>query len=128
MPTKFQQAMDLLGLNHEDRGLHLISVEMEGGRIHAKFAKVQSVTSLNTYSPPDPEPEYRTSTDPDAVKPGLYRVYWKSGGSSPAAVGHDHAGRLWLAPTNWILTAEGSFAHNFDWSGVDYAVRIDPGT
>lgn len=48
MPTtKFDQAMTLLGLNHEDRGLHLVSVEMEAGRIHAKFAKVQSVSDIN---------------------------------------------------------------------------------
>lgn len=32
---------------------------------------------------------------------GLYQVYWKSGGSSFAAVGNHHNGDRWLAPTNW---------------------------
>ncbi|MFD3426081.1 hypothetical protein [Nocardia fluminea] len=48
MPTsKFDQAMTLLGLNHEDRGLHLISVTMEAGRVTGNFAKTQSVTEIN---------------------------------------------------------------------------------
>ncbi len=33
---------------------------------------------------------------------GLYRVWWKSGGSSLAAVGNGSDGTRWLAPTNWI--------------------------
>lgn len=36
------------------------------------------------------------------LKPGLYKIYWKEGGSSLAAVGLDFSGRRWLAPTNWI--------------------------
>jgi hypothetical protein len=32
---------------------------------------------------------------------GLYVIYWTSGGSSLAAVGQDHEGNRWIAPTNW---------------------------
>lgn len=32
---------------------------------------------------------------------GLYKVYWKSGGNSLAAVGNSYAGKRWMAPTNW---------------------------
>lgn len=38
------------------------------------------------------------------LKHGLYRIYWTEeagGGSSVAAVGSDHEGRRWMAPTNW---------------------------
>ena len=36
------------------------------------------------------------------AKNGIYRVFWKSGGSSLAAVGRDESGTPWMAPTNWI--------------------------
>jgi hypothetical protein len=35
------------------------------------------------------------------INPGLYTVYWKSGGSSLAAVGVRANGGRWLAPINW---------------------------
>lgn len=35
-------------------------------------------------------------------KMGLYRIYWKSGGNSLAAIGRDKLGELWIAPTNWV--------------------------
>jgi hypothetical protein len=34
---------------------------------------------------------------------GLYEVFWKSGGSSLAAVGSLHNGDRWLAPCNWTM-------------------------
>jgi hypothetical protein len=33
---------------------------------------------------------------------GVYRIFWKSGGSSVAAVGFDYKGNRWIAPCNWI--------------------------
>jgi hypothetical protein len=36
------------------------------------------------------------------LKCGLYRVYWKSGGSSWASIGIGNDGTRWLAPTNWV--------------------------
>lgn len=36
---------------------------------------------------------------------GLYRIHWKSGGSSLAAVGHLVDGEAWFAPTNWATNS-----------------------
>ncbi|MHA2279531.1 MAG: hypothetical protein ACXAC5_01380 [Promethearchaeota archaeon] len=36
------------------------------------------------------------------VKAGLYRVFWRSGGSSLASVGITADGGRWLAPINWV--------------------------
>jgi hypothetical protein len=43
---------------------------------------------------------------------GLYRIYWKDGGMSLAAVGQTETGMRWFAPTNWVVVPW------FDWSGV----------
>jgi hypothetical protein len=39
--------------------------------------------------------------DAKGLARGLYRVYWKSGGVSIAAVGVTMDGYHWLAPCNW---------------------------
>lgn len=33
---------------------------------------------------------------------GIYKIYWKSGGSSLASIGYDRFGKKWMAPCNWI--------------------------
>jgi hypothetical protein len=38
---------------------------------------------------------------------GLYRIFWKEGGSSLAALGSTHSGRRWIAPCNWTSSDEG---------------------
>lgn len=35
------------------------------------------------------------------LKPGIYRLYWKSGGSELAAVGFTSDGGRWMAPIRW---------------------------
>lgn len=40
------------------------------------------------------------------IRMGLYKIHWKSGGSSLASIGITHDGGRWIAPTNWISTAE----------------------
>jgi len=35
------------------------------------------------------------------IKHGLYKVYWKSGGNSLAALGYYVDGEMWIAPINW---------------------------
>lgn len=47
---------------------------------------------------------------------GLYRVYWKSGGTSLASVGSDRNGDRWIAPTNWI---SGSSTSMSAWNEVE---------
>lgn len=34
-------------------------------------------------------------------KLGVYRIWWKSGGSSVASIGNDYNGNRWMAPANW---------------------------
>ena len=43
---------------------------------------------------------------------GIYRLWWRSGGSSLASVGSDCAGNHWYMPANWV-TGPGK-----DWSIV----------
>ncbi len=47
---------------------------------------------------------------------GVYRLFWKSGGSSLASVGSMPDGRRWMAPTNWI---SGSTARRGAWKKVE---------
>lgn len=42
----------------------------------------------------------------DDIRPGLYIVYWKSGGSSLASFGVTREGNLWIAPINWVFPGE----------------------
>lgn len=43
-----------------------------------------------------------TQTQLDGLHLGVYRLFWQSGDSSVAAVGHDAKGLYWFAPSNWI--------------------------
>lgn len=42
-----------------------------------------------------------TQREARALRNGLYKITWKSGGFSVAAVGYLHDGTPWFAPTNW---------------------------
>lgn len=57
------------------------------------------------------------SVDPRTVKHGLYRIWWRSGGDSVAAVGIAENGDRWIAATNWVEHT------STDWSEV---IRIEP--
>ena len=59
------------------------------------------------------KPEIVREYDYANLKHGLYRIYWKSGGSSVASVGSHADGSRWFAPANWISP------HGEDWSEVD---------
>lgn len=67
------------------------------------------------------------------VGPGLYRIHWKDGGSSLAAIGMCRNGAWWVAPTNWV---EPAVAFRIDedpqgrwsWAGVKALERLDPDT
>ena len=43
-----------------------------------------------------------TDDDVAALRHGVYRIHWRSGGFSVAAVGHTASGEKWFAPANWI--------------------------
>lgn len=53
--------------------------------------------------------------------PGLYALWWNSGGYSLASVGVTADGRNWYAPINWI---DGPSS---DWSLVRTATKLDTG-
>ena len=48
---------------------------------------------------------------------GLYRLYWKDGSSSLAAVGNLNDGRRWFAPVNWTNSRPDGIA-SADWRTV----------
>ena len=49
---------------------------------------------------------------PDNLKPGIYRVFWRDGGASIAAVGVGSNGDNWIAPTNWIEPVTSKLANH----------------
>lgn len=59
----------------------------------------------------------------DWPKHGLYRIFWKSGGSSLAAIGITNDGGRWLAPINWTTPA----AAFTDWAAIDHLERVVEG-
>lgn len=59
---------------------------------------------------------------------GLYRIYWKEGNSSLAAVGNTCEGNRWLAPINWVYWENQHSCvvqHGRKiWKEVDYVERV----
>lgn len=60
--------------------------------------------------PEDDEPKWELR---HGMRHGVYRIYWKCGGSSVASVGFDKTGWNWFAPANWC-----GGVPCFDWSKV----------
>ena len=58
------------------------------------------------------------------VPPGLYRVYWRSGGSSLAAVGVDNAGLRWIGACNWVSACAVDGDGNSVWDDVIGCVLV----
>lgn len=54
---------------------------------------------------------------------GFYRLYWKTGGSSIAAVGQLYDGRRWFAPCNWTSVSTMGIAST-NWRDVQRAQHI----
>lgn len=44
----------------------------------------------------------------NSLEPGLYRVWWSTGGFSVAAIGATPGGARWVAPTNWYSAPSSS--------------------
>lgn len=64
-----------------------------------------------------------TRFDASELHNGIYRLHWKSGGFSLAAVGRLHDGTTWYAPTNWTAADQTGIACT-DWRKVDHVERI----
>lgn len=60
----------------------------------------------------------------ERTRHGLYRLFWKSGGMSEAAVGSLHDGRRWFAPTNWTSKSPEGIAST-QWRLVDCVETAD---
>lgn len=55
----------------------------------------------------------------DRLPIGVYRLHWKSGGTSVAAVGCLASGEKWFAPANWIS------GPSTDWTKVESVELIE---
>lgn len=74
---------------------------------------------------------FDTSGQPPSQKaarlsPGLYRMFWKSGGTSDVAVGMTSNGDNWIAPTNWIAPAMIYDIEATSWADVERLERVEP--
>lgn len=58
---------------------------------------------------------------PDVKKlnSGLYKIYWKEGGSSLAAIGVTPKGNMWMAPTNWCEISTNQINGDGEYTWVD---------
>jgi uncharacterized protein (TIGR00645 family) len=66
-----------------------------------------------------------TKAEAQATKRGLYRVFWKSGGSSIAAVGSTSSGSRWLAACNWVGITTDQDRLDETWEMVDKLELIE---
>ena len=53
---------------------------------------------------------------------GIYRVFWRNGKSSLAAVGSNDAYQRWLAPINWTRLFDSDVAPS--WRGIEKVILI----
>lgn len=62
-----------------------------------------------------------TKAEVNDLVPGIYRVFWKAGGESVAAVGVvDLSGPRWLAPINWTTPV----TDQLHWRSVAFVRKI----
>lgn len=58
----------------------------------------------------------------NSLPPGVYRLYWKSGGYSVASVGRTTEGLYWFAPSNWVYEPSErylGYMPSFNWEMVE---------
>lgn len=60
---------------------------------------------------------------PNGLKLGLYRIKWKTGGASLAAIGMQSDGTRWIAATNWISACDDPT--NKLWGNIEEAEFLD---
>ena len=63
---------------------------------------------------------------PDETPLGLYRIHWKEGGRSSAAIGMNSDGTRWIAPTNWTCPA--CIMSEGHWEEIERLELIEPYT
>jgi hypothetical protein len=68
--------------------------------------------------------EFLRGFQPPLQEFGLYRLHWKTGGSSLAAVGGLGDGTLWFGPINWTSDGPEGIA-SIGWYSVEHAVKLE---
>ncbi len=63
-------------------------------------------------------------SEADKLRHGVYRLFWKGGGSSVAAVGSLHDGAAWYAPSNWVSATPTGVASTV-WNRVERVQLIE---
>lgn len=64
-----------------------------------------------------------TQKEAKALPHGIYNLFWKTGGSSVAAVGMLYDGRRWFAPINWTSKEPDGIAST-SWRLVNHVVHM----
>jgi hypothetical protein len=59
---------------------------------------------------------------------GLYKIYWKTGGTSLAAVGSRPNGDRWIAPCNWVNGVSTTWGERNVWREVEKVKLIREAT
>lgn len=74
-------------------------LDVAEGHITPEQAQIELIKLLDTVK--QESPGVFTGEAIKKCPIALYEVFWKSGGSSVAAIGFTYDGTRWLAPTNW---------------------------
>ena len=61
----------------------------------------------------------------DVQRLGVYRIYWKTGGSSVSSIGQLYDGTLWIAPTNWTSKSVDGIATIPQWDDIEKVKLIE---
>jgi hypothetical protein len=83
-----------------------IFLEVQQGSISPEDAQMQLVEMFDDIEEETTQKEIvdgitYTGRDMLTCDLGIYRIFWKSGGSSVASIGMTYSGKRWVAPSNW---------------------------
>jgi len=79
-------------------------LDVADGSVSPEEAQIELLEMLDTVKRTDPK--VYSGQDIKNCKLAIYEVFWKSGGSSVAAIGFTHDGTRWMAPTNWTTSKD----------------------
>ncbi len=72
-------------------------LDVQGGTKTPEEAQSEILKILSIEKPP----KFYSGKDLHTVPLGIYKIFWKDGGTSLASVGNLHDGVRWIAPINW---------------------------
>jgi hypothetical protein len=96
----------------------------------SKHLAKRFLAALQGSDSPQAIPKKELITEFKKLKHGVYKLYWKSGGSSLVSVGMTHDGTNWYAPCNWASDCvspgmpKTPQVASTDWSSVSALVLI----